>query len=108
MVLYRVLRSFNFPGTTPIRNEVISFLFNLASVNDDGSVFRNEEGRVVASHNVFIDLLFGVPTTHKDRTDRGLNRVGAKALEENSLTNEQEFTSGLQMKGKCVFLRLLI
>jgi hypothetical protein len=68
-------------------------------VADGGGVFVNEEGRAVANHNVLIDLIFGIPVTAKDRRERSLNRVG-KSIEESSLANEQDFETGLNLKGE--------
>jgi hypothetical protein len=38
----------------------------------------NEAGRPVADPNILTDLLFGFPTTNRDRKARGLTRVGAE------------------------------
>ena len=65
---HRVLRTFRFPGAAPLRVETISFLFELCSTSrEDGERFVNEEGRCVADPNVLSDLLFGVPTSTRDR-----------------------------------------
>lgn len=93
-----MLRSFNFPGIAPIRQEVIQFIFNLCNVNEEGAAFRNEEGRLVANHNVFIDLIFGIPVNRKDVKARGVVKVNNN-LEETSQSIEQEFQTGLDLKG---------
>jgi hypothetical protein len=55
----RVLRSFSFPGTSPIRNETIQYFFDLCSHTISGNIVMNEEGRPVADASHFIELIFG-------------------------------------------------
>jgi len=65
----RVLRSFSFPGTSPIRPETIHFLFDLCSHTSAGPVL-NEEGRPVADAHHFIDLIFGQHLTRREEVQR--------------------------------------
>jgi hypothetical protein len=52
----------------PLRIETIHFLFEMCSRSpDSGEQFLNEEGRAVADPNVLTDLLFGAPTSTRDR-----------------------------------------
>ncbi|KAJ1418197.1 WD40-repeat-containing domain protein [Ochromonadaceae sp. CCMP2298] len=100
----RVLRSFRFPGAPPLRTETIQFLFGLCAEEMQGGQggqggrggqmqgSLNEAGRPVADPNVLTDLLFGFPTTNRDRRARGLTRVGEAVANDND-------AQGRELKG---------
>ena len=57
------MKSWNFPGIPPLRDEVIQFLFDLCSVNSG----YDEQGYKIANRNVLIDLVFGSSEESKER-----------------------------------------
>lgn len=75
----RVLRSFSFPGTTPLKTETAAFLFELCSAAEEGGQLRNEEGRPVADANYLIELIFGNKPTRREeiaRQQRAIRKEG--------------------------------
>lgn len=99
----RVLRSFQFPGTAPLKAETAQYLFDLCSHTEDQGVLRNEEGRPVADANFLLGLLFGHQTTRSEEVQRKGGRAVDASFDETKkagsldATAEESFT-GLPLK----------
>lgn len=73
----RVLRSFQFPGSQPLRPETAQYIFEMCSHSEGQGIMLNEEGRPVADVNFLVDLIFGHQPTRREQVERQQRRVAA-------------------------------
>ncbi len=90
----RVLKSFNFPGTAPLRSETIQYLFDICSTTESGQLV-NEENRPVADAKHLLELIFG---SHPSRREEVVRKVRASEKEKTKTDGDVEPFTGLPLK----------
>jgi WD40 repeat protein len=91
----RVLRSFQFPGSQPLRPETAQFIFDMCSHADGQGTMLNEAGNPVADVNFFVDLIFGHQPTRREQVERQRGRIAADKEDKQPAT---EHLTGLPLK----------